>query len=110
MTKSSTSRRRTRKSGSLPGSDSSDRRLALGKSVRCDDEFIYLTLTDGRVVTAPLTPRLRAATPAQRAKGRVRGWGTDIRWEEIDEDVGVAYVLGVPEDELDEFAGFKKYS
>lgn len=95
--------------GSLPGGTSSDKRLALGKSVRCDDELIYVTLTDGRVVTAPLTPRLRAATPAQRAKGRVGGWGTDLRWDEIDEDIGVAHVLGVPEDELDEFAGFKKY-
>ena len=69
-----------------------------------------MTLTDGRVVTTMLTPRLHAATAAQRAKGRVEGWGTALRWEEIDEDIGVAHVLGVPEDELDAAAGFKKIS
>ncbi len=58
----------------------------------------------------PLTPRLSVATPAQRAKGRVEGWGTALRWEEIDEDVGVAHVMGVPEGELDAAAGFKKVS
>ena len=93
-----------------PGVASSRSRLGLARSVRCDDEQIYVTLTDGRIVTAPLTPRLRAATAAQRRKGRVEGWGTALRWEEIDEDVGVAHVLGVPEDALDELAGFRKYT
>lgn len=58
----------------------------------------------------PLTARLRAATPAQRARGRVEGWGTALRWDELDEDVGIAHVMGVAEDELDAAAGFKKGS
>ena len=37
------------------------------------------------------------------------GWGTALRWEDIDEDIGVADVMGVPEDELFDAAGFKKY-
>jgi hypothetical protein len=71
---------------------------------------MHVTLTDGRVVSAPLTPRLRAATQNQRDRGIVEAFGTALRWEDIDEDVGVNYVLGVSEDELEEFAGFKKYS
>jgi len=67
---------------------------------------MYVTLTDGRVVTAALTTRLLAATKAQRDQGVVEDFGTGLRWEEIDEDVGVNYVLGVPEDELEAFAGF----
>jgi hypothetical protein len=72
--------------------------------------LIYVTLTNGRIVSAPLTPRLSAATQKQRDRGFVEAFGTALRWEEIDEDVGVNYVLGVSEDELDDFAGFKKYS
>lgn len=85
---------------------SSGSRLGLARSVRCDDELIYVTLTDGRVVTAPLTPRRRQATQIQREQGTVEDFGTALRWEEIDEDIGLNHVLGVPEDELEEFAGF----
>lgn len=60
------------------------------------------------MVKTPLTSRLRAATPAQRAKGRVGGWGTEIRWDEIDEDIGVAQVLGASEREIFELAGFTR--
>ncbi len=75
-------------------------------AVRCDDERVRVTLSDGRVVTAPLTSRLRAATPAARRSCRVTDFGTGLRWDDADEDIGVNYVLGVPEDELEEFAGF----
>ena len=71
---------------------------------------MYVTLTDGRVMSAPLTPRLLAATQRQRDQGFVEDFGTALRWEEIDEDVGVNYVLGVSEEELERFAGFKKYA
>ncbi len=96
------------KTGSRRGRDSSSgkRRLALAVAVRCDDERLYVTLEDGRVVSAPLTKRLREATPAQRRHCRVEDFGTGLRWDDADEDIGVNYVLGVPEDELEEFAGF----
>jgi len=109
LKRSIASRRPIGKRGSTRGAASSSSGLAVGKSVRCDAHLIYVTLTDGRVVTMPLTPRLRAATPAQRAKGRVEGWGTALRWEDVDEDIGVADVMGVPEDELFDAAGFKKH-
>jgi len=75
-------------------------------AVRCDDEQMYVTFDDGRVLTAPLTKRLRAATPAQRRNCVVDDFGTGLHWEDADEDLGVNWVLGVPEDELEAFAGF----
>lgn len=81
-------------------------KAALAVSVRCDNELVRVTLADGREVTTPLTPRLRAATPRQRRAGRIEDFGTAIRWDAIDEDLGVAQIIGVPEDELLELAGF----
>lgn len=83
------------------------RRPALAVSARCDDERIYVTLTDGREVSMPLTKRLRQATPEQRRACHVEDLGTAIRWEEIDEDVGVHSIIGVPEDEVLELAGLR---
>lgn len=80
----------------------------LAQSVRCDDERLYLTLTDGRIFSQPLTPRLRAATPSQRATWVVEDFGTAIHWPDLDEDVEVAHVLGIPEDEVYDFAGFTR--
>ena len=95
-------------SGSPSGTPTSVTEPALARSVRCDDERVYLTLTDGRTVTAPLSERLRQATPAQRAAGHVEGFGTLLRWDDIDEDLSVAAILGVSEDELEELAGFEE--
>jgi len=82
--------------------------LALAVAVRCEDRRFYVTFDDGRVLSAPLTRRLREATPAQRRNCVVTDFGTGLRWEDADEDIGVNYVLGVTEDELEEFAGFTK--
>lgn len=79
--------------------------MALAKSVTADEAGIHVTLEDGQLITKPLTERLRAATPAQRRAGQVQGLGTWLHWEEIDEDLGVDYVLGVDEDEFLDFAG-----
>lgn len=57
-------------------------------------------------MTEPLTERLRQATMAQRTAGHVEGFGTLLRWDEIDEDLSVAGILGVPEEELEKLAGF----
>ncbi len=79
-------------------------RAALAVGVRCDDEDVYVKLSDGREASAPVTPRLRAATPRQRRACRVVDFGTAIRWDDINEDIGVEYFLGVPEDEVLELA------
>lgn len=63
-------------------------------------------LTNGTTITAPLTERLRNATPEQRHRCRVDDYGTALRWDELDEDLAVAALLGVSEDALEELAGF----
>ena len=93
--------------GSSPGPDTSvQREPALARAVRCDADAIHVTLTDGRTITAPLTDRLRNATPEQRQRCRVDDYGTALRWDDLDEDLGVAALLGVSEDALEDLAGF----
>jgi hypothetical protein len=49
------------------------------------------------------------ATPEQRAHGQIEAFGTIIHWPDVDEDIGVNYLLGVGEDDFLEFAGFTRY-
>ncbi|HEX4743462.1 MAG TPA: DUF2442 domain-containing protein [Candidatus Limnocylindria bacterium] len=74
--------------------------------MRCDDEGIRVTLSDGRVIAAPLTDRLRRAAPSERRGCRVVDHGTALRWESLDEDLSVAALLGVAEDAVEKLAGF----
>ena len=69
-------------------------------SLQCDDEQLHIVLVDGREVSAPLGwfPRLHAATPTQRAQWELIGPGEGFHWEEIDEDISVASILGLPSD------------
>lgn len=62
------------------------------------DAFV-VHLQDGRSLTVPLEwfPRLRDATPAQRNNWRLIGPGTGIHWPDIDEDISVAGLLGLPD-------------
>ncbi len=68
-----------------------------------DVEFIpdafVVHLEDGRSLTVPLEwfPRLRDATPTQRNRWELIGPGFGIRWPEIDEDISVAGLLGLPD-------------
>jgi len=41
-------------------------------------------------------PRLRDATPAQRAGYELIGPGIGIHWPEIDEDISVPRLFGLP--------------
>jgi hypothetical protein len=82
--------------------------MSLARTVSADERGVHVTFEDGRVITVALTERLRAAAPRQRAAGYVTAFGTWLRWDEIDEDLGVDSVLGVNEDEFLEFAGFTK--
>lgn len=83
-------------------------RSAMAASVRVTDARLTVRLTDGREISAPLAlfPRLAAASPAARRKWRVTARGTAIRWPDIDEDIGLAGLLGVPESLLEAAAGF----
>ena len=68
---------------------------ALAKFVRLDEEMMHVSLTDGRVVSVPVTwfPLLRDATPKQREKYEIGGGGTSLHWPELDEDLSVAGLL-----------------
>ena len=83
--------------------------MALAVAVRCDDERIHVTLDDGRELSMPLTPILKAASRAARRNCIVEDYGTALHWPDADEDVGVDYILGVPEADLLDLAGFKTY-
>ena len=61
------------------------------------DAAMRPTLADGRVVPVPLErrPRLRDASPRQRAHWRLTGRGEGIHWRDVDEDVSVRGLLGL---------------
>lgn len=85
-----------------------DSRPAPAVSARCDADFVYVALKDGDTVTAPLPAWLRAFPPDRRRRCRVRGFGTAIYFPDLDEEMGVNEVFGVPEDVMFELARFRK--
>lgn len=83
-------------------------RPALAASVRVTDTRLTVRLTDGREVSAPVAdfPRLAAAAAADRRNWKITARGTAIRWPDLDEDIGLAGLLGLPETVLEHAAGF----
>jgi hypothetical protein len=65
------------------------------RDVRVSDEALTVHLVDGRAISVPLEwyPRLRRATPAQRANWRLIGEGHGIHWPDIDEDISTIGLL-----------------
>jgi hypothetical protein len=63
------------------------------KSVRFDDNSMWVELADGRVIAVPLAwfPRLLHATPEQRAQAELSPRG--LHWENLDEDISVDGLL-----------------
>ena len=74
--------------------------LPLAVTVWADDEWLLARLVDGREISVPIAwfPRLLAATPDQRAHWSLIGNGEGIHWEELDEDISIASLLGLPSD------------
>jgi hypothetical protein len=73
---------------------------------------LIVTLSSGREVRVPIAnyPRLASATPGQRRKIQIEAAGTSLYWPDVDEDIGVAQLLGVSEEDLFRFAGFTIHS
>lgn len=72
------------------------------KAVRFDDDTLWVSLSDGRTIAAPLAwfPRLLKAAPEQRAQVELSNNG--LHWESLDEDISVAGLLPVmPNKRLD---------
>ena len=68
---------------------------ALAKTVSFDDELMHVSLTDGRIISAPIFwfSFLWEATPEQRQKYEIGGGGVSLHWEEINEDLSVVGLL-----------------
>ncbi len=63
------------------------------KAVRFDEDTLWVSLSDGRTIAAPLTwfPRLLDAAPEQRAKVELSPGG--LHWEALDEGISVRGLL-----------------
>lgn len=63
--------------------------------VACTTDALHVRLADGRELAVPLEwfPRLRKASPEQRARYRLIGDGIGIHWPELDEDISVEGLL-----------------
>ncbi len=63
------------------------------KSVRFDDNSMWVDLSDGRILAVPLAwfPRLLHAAPAQRLNFEISPNG--LHWDELDEDISIAGLL-----------------
>jgi hypothetical protein len=77
---------------------SANRLDAQALNVEFVNASIRLILADGREISAPLAwfPRLRDASDAQRANWRRIGHGEGVHWPDLDEDVSVNALLGLP--------------
>ncbi len=69
------------------------------QSIEFIEDAFVVHLQDGRSLTVPLEwfPRLRDATPEQRTRYEFSGHGYGIHWPEIDEDISVPGLLGLPD-------------
>ena len=63
------------------------------KSVRFEDDTLWVSLSDGRTIAAPLAwfPRLLEAAPEQRAQVELSKSG--LHWDALNEDISVAGLL-----------------
>lgn len=71
----------------------------LAVDVKTDESMLRITIIDGREIAVPLEwyPRLRDASPAQRKNWRLIGGGEGIHWPDIDEDISVLRLFGLPD-------------
>ncbi len=79
----------------------------LATGVRFDDERLYVRLANGSEISASLAdfPRLRDATSEQREDYILEERGTAIHWPQVDEDIGLAGLLGIPEQVIEDLVG-----
>ena len=74
-------------------------RSVRAQGVSFTEDSLVVDLTDGRVISVPLTwfPRLLNAGLEQRANWQLLGEGEGIHWPDADEDISVEGLLrGLP--------------
>lgn len=66
---------------------------ASAKSVRFDDDSMWVDLSDGRIIAVPLArfPRLLHAAPSQRTQVEISPNG--LHWDALNEDISIAGLL-----------------
>ncbi len=64
-------------------------------SVRFEDDYLVVTLSDGRAISIPLHwyPRLQHSTTEERSSWEIGPDGSGIHWPDIDEDISVHALL-----------------
>jgi hypothetical protein len=69
-------------------------------NIRIDDDRIVFELTDDREVSLPLTiaAGLARASTTERQQWVIQSQGLSAHWPDIDEDIAIWDVLGIPED------------
>ncbi len=71
----------------------------LAMDIAIDDNMLRIYIADGREMAVPIQwyPRLRDATLEQRNNWRLIGGGEGIHWPDIDEDISVRKLFGLPD-------------
>jgi len=61
--------------------------------------MLYMVLADGRELGMPIawSERLAKANPQQREHWELIRRGSGVHWPDVDEDISVAGLLGVPD-------------
>lgn len=83
---------------------------AAAANVHLSDDTLTVELSDGRVLSVPVSwyPRLSHGTAEERNNWRLIGRGHGIHWEDLDEDISVDGLLaGKPSAESQ--TSFKKW-
>ena len=67
--------------------------------VRFNDDSIMFDLADGRTISAPLAwfPRLLSANATQRSHWKLIGRGFGVHWPDVDEDISILGLQGLPD-------------
>ncbi len=67
----------------------------LARTLKFDDDSMWVELTDGRQLGVPLAyfPRLLHAPPKELKKYTISGGGSGLHWDDLDEDISVAGLL-----------------
>lgn len=67
--------------------------------VAFDTDQIWFMLEDGRILGVPMIwfPKLDSATEEQRSRWELVSGADAIHWPEVDEDVSVSGLLGIPD-------------
>lgn len=83
----------------MPGMSITAPKQALASAVRFEGDMLYMLLNDGRELGMPIvwSERLSKASPQQRQHWEPIGRGSGIHWPDVDEDISVAGLLGVPD-------------